>query len=260
MKVKVGEIRVVGNEAVREDDIRGVLETKEKGWFSRKEYNPQVFEEDMERVLALYRDRGFMDARVISSEVDLDEEEALANLTITIDEGPRTYVKQVRIELEGPAVSGLPSQADLAGGIYLLSGQPFSQAAFDRTLENLYSMLGDEGFVYAQIIPEETIENDSLSLTLRVHPERAVTVRKIMIEGNDRTLEKVIRRELVIRPGDVLRRSMIERSQREVFNLGFFEDVQIGSRPANDEGDIDLVFKIKERQLYEDLVILREFL
>jgi len=249
MKVKVGDIRVLGNKAVSEGDIRDALETKEKGWFSRKEYNPQVFEEDKERVLVLYRDRGFKDARVISHEIDLDEEEALANLTITVDEGPRTYVKQVKIDLEDAVVSGLPSEAALAGGIYLLSGEPFSQAAFDRTLENLYSLLGDEGFVYAQIIPEETIENDSLSLTLKIHPERAVTVRRVMIEGNDRTFEKVIRRELVIKPGDVLRRSMIERSQREVFNLGFFEDVQIGSRPANEEGDIDLVFKIKERQI-----------
>jgi outer membrane protein insertion porin family len=249
LKVKVGKIRVEGNHAVSDSDIRGALETKEKGWFSRKDYNPQVFEEDKERVVALYRDRGFMDAQVISTEVDLNEEDALADLIITVDEGPRTYVKEVKIDLEGAAVSGLPSEATLAGGIYLLTGQPFSQAAFDRTLENLYSTLGDEGFVYAQIIPEETIENDSLSLVLKIHPERAVTVRKILIEGNDRTLEKVIRRELVIRPGDVLRRSMIERSQREVFNLGFFEDVQIGSKPANEEGDIDLVFKIKERQI-----------
>ncbi len=250
LKVKVGDIRVQGNSELSGDAIREALETKEKGWFSRKEYNPQVFEEDMERIVALYRDKGFMDARVISHEVDLDEEKALANLTITVDEGPRTYVKRVDIEMEGgEMVSGLPSEAALAGGVFLLTGEPYSQAAFERTLENLYSMLGDEGFVYAQIIPEETIENDSLALTLRIHPERAVTVRRIMIEGNDRTLEKVIRRELVIRPGDVLRRSMIERSQREVFNLGFFEDVQIGSRPANEEGDIDLVFKIKERQI-----------
>jgi len=250
LKVKVGDIRVEGNHALSDKAIRKVLETKEKSWFSRKDYNPKVFDEDMERILALYRDKGFLDARVTSHQADLDEIRALADLTITVDEGPRTYVKRVDIELEGgDLVSGLPSEANLAGGVLLLTGEPFSQAAMDQTLENLYSMLGDEGFVYAQIIPEQTIESDSLTLVLKIHPEHAVTVRKIMIEGNDRTLDKVIRRELVIRPGDVLRRSMIERSQREVFNLGFFEDVQIGSKPANEEGDIDLVFKIKERQI-----------
>ena len=73
-------------------------------------------------------------------------------------------------------------------------------------------------------------------------------MNKIVIEGNETTLEKVIRREMVIRPGDILRRSMIERSHREIFNLGYFEDVQIGSQVANEIGDIDLVFRIKERQ------------
>jgi outer membrane protein insertion porin family len=250
VKVKVGDIRIAGNEHLSDDAVRKAMETKERGWFSRKDYNPQVFEEDIERIGRLYKDEGFMNAQVVSHEIDIDKEEALADLTITVDEGPRTYVKRVAIELEAEGdVKDVISEEVLAAGVGLEPGEPYSQAAFDRTLENLYSILGDQGFVYAQITPEEATEDDSLTLTLRVQPQRAVRVNKIIIEGNETTFEKVIRRELVIRPGDILRRSMIERSHREVFNLGFFEDVQVSSRPANEEGDIDLIFQIKERQI-----------
>jgi len=249
-KVKVGEITIEGNRSLSDDDIRDAMETKEKGWFTRKDYNPQVFEDDKARIERLYRDMGFREARVVSHDVDIDKEEALADLKITVEEGPRTYVRNVDVDLVATEESKVDLSEDvLARGIALERGEPYSQEAYEKTLEILYSMLGDQGFVYARIEPEEHTEGDSLDLVLKVEPERAVRVQKIIIEGNDTTFDKVIRRALVIRPGDILRRSLLERSHREVFNLGYFEDVQISSRLANEEGDVDLVFKIKERQI-----------
>jgi outer membrane protein insertion porin family len=249
-KVKVGEITIEGNRSLSSKALRGAMETKTKGWFTRKDYNPQIFEEDKERIEKLYRDNGFREARVVSQDVDVNKKEALADLKITVEEGPRTYVRQVDVVLEETTDTEVGfSQDFLARAVELERGEPFSQEVYDRTLENLYTMLGDQGFVYARIEPEESGEGDSLDLILRVEPERAVRVQKIVIEGNDTTFDKVIRRSLIIRPGDILRRSLLERSHREVFNLGFFEDVQITSRLANEEGDVDLVFKIKERQI-----------
>ena len=249
-KVKVGDITIEGSRALSAKAVKEAMETKEKGWFTRKDYNPQVFDEDRARIERLYGDNGFRAARVVSQDVDIDKEKALAHLKITVDEGPQTYIRRVDVILESvPDTKPDLSEAILARGIELERGGPFSQENYDRTLENLYSMLGDQGFVYARIEPEETEEGDSLDLTLRVEPERAVRVHKVLIEGNETTFDKVIRRELLIKPGDILRRSLLERSHREVFNLGFFEDVQITSRLANEEGDVDLIFDIKERQI-----------
>ncbi len=249
-KVKVGEITITGNHSLSSKALRDVMETKEKGWFARKDYNPQVFEEDRARIESAYRDNGFRAARVVSEDVNIDKEKARANLKITVEEGPRTYVRRVDVALESaPDTKTDLSEDILAKGIELQRGEPFSQEDYDRTLENLYSVLGDQGFVYARIEPEETEDGDSLDLVLRVEPERAVRVHKILIEGNETTFDKVIRRELLIKPGDILRRSLLERSHREVFNLGYFEDVQISSNVANEEGDVDLVFNIKERQI-----------
>jgi outer membrane protein insertion porin family len=249
VKVKVDKIKIEGNESLSDKTIRKAMETKQKGWFSRKDYNPEKFEEDLDRIVERYRDEGFLQAKVVSHEVRLKDDNKKADLYITVSEGSRVYVSGVDIELED--VTELPkgfSEAVLARGIALRTGEAYSQGQYDKTLENLYSILGEEGFVYAQIDPVQSVEGDSLALVFSVSPGRAVRVAKIIIEGNETTFEKVIRREMVISPGDILRRSLIERSHREIFNLGYFEDVQVGSRVANEEGDIDLVFRIKERQ------------
>jgi outer membrane protein insertion porin family len=249
VKVKVGKISIEGNRSLSDKAIKKVMETKEKGWFTRKEYNPQIFEEDLGRIVERYKAEGFVRAKVTSHDVELSEDSKIANLTVEVDEGKRIYVSDVDIELvvEGELPGDL-SNHRLMLGVELLEGEPYSQTAYENTLENLYSILGEEGFVYAQIDPVQNFEGDSLRLEFKVDPQRAVKVNKIIIQGNQTTFEKVIRRELVIKPGDILRRSLIERSHREIFNLGYFEDVQVGSQVANEMGDIDLVFKIEERQ------------
>ena len=249
VKVKVGKIRIEGNRSLSDKTLRKAMETKERGWFTRKDYNPEVFEEDLDKIVERYRDEGFMDARVVDHRVGLTDDNKRANLTVTVEEGQQIYVRAIDIEVTSEDDDHLALTADdLKRVVELEAGQPYSQQGFEITLENLYSALGDEGYVYSEIDPVETIKTDSLALTFRINPRRAVKVHKILIEGNETTFDKVIRRELVIRPGDILRRSLIERSHREVFNLGYFEDVQIGSQVANADGDIDLVFKIKERQ------------
>ncbi len=249
VKVKVGKIRIEGNSSLSDKAIRKAMETKERGWFTRKDYNPELFEEDLERIVSRYKDEGFMQAKVVSHEIRLTDDNKRADLLITIDEGPRIYVRDVDIELvEGSELPEGFGKLILTQGIALRGGAAYSQVEYDKTLENLYSILGEEGFVYAQVDPIQSFEGDSLTLTFKIDPQRAVKVSKILIEGNETTFEKVIRREMVIKPGDILRRSLIERSHREIFNLGYFEDVQVGSRVANEEGDIDLIFRIKERQ------------
>ncbi len=249
VKVKVDHIEIDGNKALSDKALKKIMETKERGWFSGKDYNPEILEEDLQRIVERYRDEGFMQARVVDHKVEIDKAKRAAEIKIRVEEGPRVYVSKIGLKLEGS--EDLPKELNehiFEQAITLEEGQPYSQSEYDHTLQNLYSILGDQGFMYARVEPSQTFRDDSLALTFRIDPGRAVRVRKIIIEGNETTLEKVIRRELVIHPGDILRRSFLERSQREVFNLGYFEDVQIGSRVANEDGDLDLVFRIKERQ------------
>jgi outer membrane protein insertion porin family len=249
VKVKVGKITVEGNTVLSARTIRKVMETKEKGWFARKDFNPEKYDSDTDKIVRLYKDEGYLNAKVVEHRVGLDEAQGKADLVIVVDEGRRVYVRSTSVDL-APGEDGetTVSRDALTAAIMLRAGEPYSLSAFEKSVEQMYSVLGDQGFVYASVDPVESLEGDSLGLVFKVNPERAVHVVKVLIEGNETTFEKVIRRELMIRPGDILRRSLVERSHRDIFNLGYFDNVEVGSQVANDKGDIDLVFKVKERQ------------
>jgi len=248
-KVKVGRITFRGNEHVGDEDLRAAMETKTRKWLMSQTYKPDDFREDLERIERTLKDRGFRDARVVGHRVTFDEEEAKADIEIAVEEGRRYYVGKVDVVLDATGEPMDVLKEAVTGDLLELEpGRPYSATEYERTLERVYSAVGDYGYVYAEVIPEEVVHGDSVDITFRVRPHDAVHVHRIIIEGNTVTFEKVIRRELSIRPGDVLRRALVERSHRDVFNLGYFDDVQISTNVANEKGDIDLIFRVKERQ------------
>jgi len=257
LKSKVGEIRIVGNKSISAGAIKKAMETKQGLWskvpvlrkWTKKDFNPEKIDTDEGKIVGLYKDQGFVNAKVVSKDVNIDRERGLANITITVEEGPRFYLKHADVKLaDYNEAEGAVSTEALENNILIEPGRPYSAKQMQGSLEAMYSTLGDQGLVYAEIDPAESFEGDSVSVTFNVKPGPAVHVARIEIEGNDVTFDKVIRRELMIKPGDILRRSIVERSHRDVFNLGYFEDVQINSHVVNEKGDVDLIFKVKEKQ------------
>jgi outer membrane protein insertion porin family len=249
-KVKVERVLVEGNSLVEDGKIRKAMETKGNAWYrGAKDFNPEKFDSDMDKVVRLYQELGFANAKVVSHEARIDRSLNQADLVVTVEEGPRFVVERVGVEIaEGDALEGKITEEDLALGIKLEPGAPYGIAEIEKTEEAVYSILGDQGFVFAEVEPVEVFNGDRVDLTLKVRAHQAVHVGKIVIEGNQTTYEKVIRREIMVKPGDILKRSLVERSHREIFNLGYFDDVEVATRAASEEGDIDLVFKVKEKQ------------
>ena len=257
LKSKVGEIKIVGNNSIGAGQIKKVMETK-KGLLSRvpllrrwtkKDFNPEKVDTDSEKIVRLYREQGFINAKVVSKDVSIDRERGLADITITVDEGQRFYLRKADLQLaETEPAEGAVTREALVDDIQLEPGRPYGVGQVEGSLQAMYSTLGDQGFVYAEIEPVESFEGDSANVTFNVKPGPAVHVARIVIEGNDVTFDKVIRREMLIKPGDILRRSVVERSHRDIFNLGYFEDVQINSHVVNEKGDVDLIFNVKEKQ------------
>jgi len=249
VKVKVGTITFEGNERISDDDLKGAMSTKTRKWLMNQDYKPDDFQADLKSIENFMKDRGYIESSIVSYDVDFDEVEGKAHINIVVEEGQRFFFGKVVVELSAMGDSAQVLSDDMFRGLLELEmGKPYSLSQYQQSLEKVYSAVGDYGFVYAEVIPEEVIRGNRVDITFRVKPNEAVHVRRIMIEGNSVTFEKVIRRELAIRPGDVLRRAMVERSHRDIFNLGYFDDVQVGTNVANEKGDIDLVFKVQERQ------------
>ncbi|MEO0107633.1 MAG: BamA/TamA family outer membrane protein, partial [candidate division WOR-3 bacterium] len=115
-------------------------------------------------------------------------------------------------------------------------------------MTDLYSLYSEQGFIYATIQPIDSIRFDTVDVRFRITENEPARIRLVEIEGNDRTIDKVIRREIVSLPGSTFRRSEVIRSQQNIFNLGFFEDVQLDYRRVSDTtNDIALTYRVKEK-------------
>ena len=243
-KVQVKEITFSGNKSIADKDLRkkSDMSTKEDRWFRSGDLNQEKFDEDLGKIVKYYQKKGYIDAKVLGYDISYDDLKTYMFIDIEVEEGQQYYVGS--INWEG---NKLFTRKQLDHTLKYNEGEIYNQEKMDKTLENLYTIYTEEGYIYANIVPDKFTEDTRVDITYRIVENDPAYVYKIDIAGNLRTKEKVIRRELAIRPGDMFKRSALIRSQRNIFNLGFFEDVQLESNRANDDGDINLTFDVKEK-------------
>lgn len=243
-KVTVKKITFSGNEQIGDSELRkkSDLETKEDRWYRSGDFKQEEFDEDLDRIVQYYQKHGYIDAQVLGYTIDYDSLKTFMFIDIQVEEGTQYHVGL--INWDG---NKLFTRKQLDRTLKYDEGEIYNQEKMDKTLEELYTIYTEEGYIYANIIPDRYTEGNRVDITYRIVENDPAHVHKIDIAGNYRTKEKVIRRELAIRPGDMFKRSALIRSQRNIFNLGFFEDVQLQSNQANADGDIDLIFDVKEK-------------
>ncbi|MCA9753337.1 MAG: outer membrane protein assembly factor BamA [Gemmatimonadetes bacterium] len=244
-KVQVEKIRFHGNEHVASDALRGVLKTKEDRWYRGGDFKEDVFDEDKERIVARLGEDGFVDAKIVDVRKTFSENQERLFLDIDVEEGPQYTVGKVDLDHGGE----IPENR-LRSAILLYEGQPFNTALFDESTSNLYSTLHEQGYIYANIdVRREPQDDGSIDVDWVLTERDPARINRIIVTGNTRTKEEVIRRELRVAPGDIFKRSRVIRSQREVFQLGYFNDIQMDSKTADREtGAIDLILNVDERQ------------
>ncbi len=245
-KVKTGKIVINGNDEFSDFRLRRVLkETKQQRWylFWRSHYEESKYEEDKLALVTFYRNHGFRDFRVLGDSVGYAEDKNRMNIYMDVYEGPK--YKYRNVTWEGNTLYStdeLNRRLNIArGSIY--GEEDFNLAVFDR-VQGLYM---DNGYIYSQIIPQFTpVASDSLDIHFQVVENHQVSVRNIRIVGNSKTRENVIRRELMLYPGDVFNREKLIQSQRKIFVLNYFGDVVPDVLPV-DEDEVDLEITVEER-------------
>ncbi len=243
-KVTVKEITFSGNKEISDKQLRkkSNMGTKEDRWYRSGEFKQETFDEDLENIVHYYRKKGYIDAKILGYDISYDDLNTVMFIDIDVEEGTQYHVGLINWDGED-----LFTRKQLDRTLKYDEGEVYNQEKMDKTLENLYTLYTEEGYIYANIVPDRYTEGNRVDITYRIVENDPAYVHKVDIAGNYRTKEKVIRRELSIRPGDMFRRSSLVRSQRNIFNLGFFEDVQLQSERANDDGDINLTFDVKEK-------------
>ncbi|MCB9462821.1 MAG: outer membrane protein assembly factor BamA [Candidatus Eisenbacteria bacterium] len=243
-RVKIKAIEFVGNEALSDDKLGGEVKLKPNGLFRRKRYTAERAREDVGHIESYYHNHGYRDAEVTSHEAVFSEDaEGEVTLRYEISEGP--FYQFGSVEWTGNTAV---TTDDLNRVSAVRKGEAFSQEKVELTLSEAYGLYTEHGYLVGlDIFPAVSIEADTVDVAFQVREGEPSKVNEVRIVGNTRTKERVIRRELTLVPGNLLRRSVLMRSQRDAFALGYFEDVQVEYQPVGTGSDIDVVFRVKEK-------------
>ena len=242
-KVVVREISFKGNEKVTEKKLRRIIKTKKSGFLRSGVFDQEKFDEDLTRVVDYYNSKGYIDAAIIGWEPKYDENGRLF-LTINLYEGNQYRIGTISIE-----GNTLFSQEILLRQLKFEKNEIFNSEEFDEKLNGIRSMYYEEGYIYSTVSPQINPQGEIVNINIFVQENNRAKVRQIYVEGNKKTKEKIIRRQLAIVPGDYFRQSLLIQSQRNIYNLGFFEpNIGLDYQPINDDGDIDLIFQLEDKE------------
>ncbi len=242
-KIKVASISFEGNQHVTDGDLRGAMKQGTTGFLKSGTFKKQQFEEDKDRIVAAYRDRGYLDATVEDVQLNFREGREKLDVVVTVFEGEQYFVGDIRW-VNNEVFDDLA----IADNIGLKKGSVFSEGDYHLTLQQLHSLYADRGYIYITVEPAREIVDNNVNVTFRFLEGEPARIRNIQIVDNQKTHDKVILRQLRIFPGDIFSNAKIGQSQRDIFQLGYFEDIQPDFKSVGEEGDVDLIFKVKERQ------------
>jgi len=244
-KVQVRRIVIEGNTALDDDEIRGVMDTKLDNWWRSGTFKLPEFEADLEKIPQRYADEGYLDAVVVNHEIEfLEDEENHIEIRIFVEEGPQFRVGE--IDFRGNEVFGTERLEPL---VVLETGEVFRSDAFQESQRNVQSLYWDNGYIYSTLSPQRgRREGNVIDIDFVVREGEQARIRRVVITGNDKTREAVMRRQLRILPGDLFSNEELRNSQGDLFRLGFFEDVQVDFEQTPEPEKIDLVFDVKEKQ------------
>ncbi len=241
---KVEGVRFVGNSAYDDDNLQSVISTKQERWYkffsTDDRYDPDRLSYDQELLRRFYLSHGYADFRVVSAVAELDKDRDAFYLTFTVEEGERYRVGKVNIT---SSLRNFDANV-LVSEISIRPNQWFNADELQETVDKLTAVLGDYQYAFISVKPDtdRDVQNRVVNINFRIDETPKVFVEQINIEGNMRTLDKVIRREVLLSEGDPFNRTKLAKSEQNIKDLGYFENVTVtptqGTAPDKTNVDI----------------------
>ena len=232
----VRAINFVGNEAYDDAALRGTILTREERWWrlfsSNDTYDPDRMNYDKELLRQFYVQEGYADFEVVSSVAELAPNRENFYMTFTIKEGPRYKIAKVDLDVN---VKDLPKET-LQSAVIPRAGDWFNGKAIEDTVDAITNAAGNAGYAFVEVHPR--VQRDTTAKTASVLFQVAegprVFIERVDIQGNNRTLDRVIRREIRLVEGDAFNTAKVRRSKERLENLGYFKEdtVKIDNTPS----------------------------
>jgi outer membrane protein insertion porin family len=246
---KIRDIRIVGNQAFSESTLRNLFDLDTGGWMSwytkSDRYSRAKLNADLETLRSYYLTRGFLEFRIESTQVAIAPDKDDMSITINISEGQRYVVS--RVELQGDF---LGKEAEFKSLVTLKAGEAYNVEDLNTTVKAFNDYFGAFGYAFAQVeaVPEIDRVNNRVAFVLRAQPSRRVYVRRINVEGNNRTRDEVIRREFRQFEAAWYDSDRIRLSRDRVDRLGFFTEVSVDTQQVPGSPDqVDLTISVAEK-------------
>jgi outer membrane protein insertion porin family len=254
-KVKVSDIEFVGNYDVTDKELRKALKkTRRKrhkvNIFASSKFVEETYREELKGVLVKYNSKGYRDASITFDSVVRVSPNRVA-IKIGVIEGKKYFFRNISF-----TGNNKYSSEDLTKVLGIKKGDIYDQTVLEERLffspngTDISSLYMDDGYLFFGVTPIETkVENDSIDIEIRIVERTQAVYNKIIIKGNTKTSDHVILRELRTRPGQKFSRSDIQRSIRDLSQLGYFDPQAMGVNPIPNPaaGTVDIEFTVAEK-------------
>ncbi|GAA0422993.1 outer membrane protein assembly factor BamA [Cocleimonas flava] len=242
---KIKRIKISGNKAYSEATLTKLLESGPKSKFalfsSKDKYAKEKLVGDIDTLTSFYRDRGYLNFEIVSTQVSLSKDKSAVFVNININEGDQYRIGKVNVA----GNSGISSK-ELSKLTSLKEGQVFSQTKLAETRNNLKKRMGEDGFAFSRIgvLPQVDKVNKRVNLVFQAEKGQRTYVRRINIRGNFRTKDEVFRREMRQLESSFLSKEKVDRSKVRLQRLPYVESVKINTSPVagrSDQVDLDVI-------------------
>lgn len=231
---EIDSIHFIGNHRFSDESLRGVVASKETHWYSilssSDRYDQDRLAYDQELLRQFYLKEGYADFRILSATSELSQDKTKFYITMTVDEGNRYKVGDVRINSQ---IRNLDPNA-LIPDVKLTTGDWYNANKIKDSIEQMTKQLGDMQYAFVNIVPDVSRNRtaNTVDIVFNINETPRVYVERINIDGNVRTLDKVVRRQLELVEGDPFNRTLLAKSEQNVKNLGYFSKVDVKTLPG----------------------------
>lgn len=251
-RIKINDIIFEGNNSIKDAKLRRKMkETKRKTWyniFKASKFIPKNYAEDKKKLIEKYNEEGYRDAIITYDSISPYDEKTI-NIYIGIEEGHKFYFRN--ISWLGNTMYSSEQLTHLLG---IKKGDVYNSKVLDEKLmydpAGVMALYQDNGYLFSNVQPVEVlVENDSIDLEMRIYEGKQATVNRVTLVGNNRTNDHVIMREVRTRPGSLYNRSEVQRTIRELAQLGYFdaEKLNVDFNPDPVSGTVDLEYIVEEK-------------
>lgn len=254
-QVSVRRITFIGNQHVPSEELRSLMLTGNAGFFafgSGGPFRQDAFERDIAVLSAMYYDKGFLSVAISTPRIMLTPDRNGIEVSITVDEGPRYKIRQMRVYERGAGgkeVEPIGGRRNLRMMVRAEAGQYFNRAELLEDLQSIRTLYRDQGYANVEANPQTQLDAETHEVDVTVPVERGPLVyfERIEIRGNSKTRDKVIRRELEVTEGELFSETKLERSKRRATALGYFERVDVSTEAGSAPDRMNVYVEVSEK-------------